>query len=153
MCDHATMNDMVNAWGLHAITALNQHIAEAVSGLLPEGVEILAVNLQLVLEKTRPGGAPRAVSSFSVSPPADFDTTPFDTVARGVLADLQDEVALYLHQPWPVADGASLHGWADQVGDEIRLSFRGEGANADAAAITLPPFPLPPGPEQVVVAG
>ncbi len=147
------MNTAMNAWGVHAIAALNQHLSEALSGLLPGDLEVLAVNLDFVLEKTRPGGAPRAVSSFTVNPPADFEVTPFDAVARRVLSDLQDEVAMYLHEPWPTLNGRALHAWADEADGVIEMSFRGESPNEGAAPITLPPFPIPPRPEGVVVVG
>lgn len=147
------MNATMNAWGVHAIAALNQHLSEAVSSLLPEGLEVLAVNLDLVLEKTRPGGAPRAISSFTVSPPADFEATPFDAVARRVLSDLQDEVSMYLRAPWPAPGGASLHAWAVEADGVIQLSFRGEGTNKEATPITLPPFTVPPRPKGMVSVG
>ena len=153
MCDYATMNTKLHAWGVHAIASLNQHLSQAVSHLLPEDLEVLAVNLDLVLEKVRPGGAPRAVSSFTVSPPADFEATPFDVVARRVLSDLQDEVAMYLRKPWPELGGVALHAWAEEVDGVIRLFFRGEGAHEGAAPVVLPPFPLPPRPTGTVVVG
>ncbi|HWN35902.1 MAG TPA: hypothetical protein VNP03_24335 [Pseudonocardia sp.] len=63
-------------------------------------------------------------------------------------------MAMYLHVPWPTnGAGTPLHAWAGEKDGTIELAFRGEGVNADAAAIELPPFPVPPKPESTVYVG
>jgi hypothetical protein len=68
MRDHATMNDTLNAWGLHSTAELTRHICESVAPLMPDGLRVLAGGLDVLLEKTSPGGAPRVVSSFQIQP-------------------------------------------------------------------------------------
>ena len=147
MRDHATMNDTTRAWALHCTSELAHHISEALADLLPEDVRVLSAGLHIMLEKTPTG---RVVSDFEVSAPADFDAT----TAYYVLNDLADQLSMYLHRAWPTnAGGTALHAWAGEKDGEIELAFRGEGANADAAPIALPSFPIPPRPEATVIVG
>ena len=62
---------------------------------------MLAAGLEVLIEKTPPGGGPRVVSSFRIGVPVDFEATPLQVVAHHVLEDVADELTTYLHQPWP----------------------------------------------------
>jgi hypothetical protein len=142
------MNDTLNAWGLHSTAELTRHICESVAPLMPDGLRVLAGGLDVLLEKTSPGGAPRVVSSFQIQPPVDFEATPLRVVAHHILTDLQDEIALYLHEPWP---GAALHPSVEENGPLIELAFRSDAP--DNSAYSLPPFKVPPKPEGTVHIG
>lgn len=145
------MNDMVNAWGRHCTAELARHVGESVTDLMPEGLQVLAAGLEVMIEKTLPGGGPRVVSNFTIRVPVDFEVTTLDVVAHHVLEDVADEVTTYLHQPWPTNPaGVALHAWAGDGDGVIELGYRGTGANVKAVPVDLPPFKVPPKPEQTV---
>ena len=149
------MNDAATqAWAQHCTAELIRHITESVAHLLPNDLHALATGLHVVLEKTSAGRAPRAVSTFQLNAPDDFETTSLSSLAYYILNDLQDEVATYLHRAWPLNEaGTALHPWAEESDGVIQLAFRGDGANADVAPIELAPFPVPPKPEGTVIVG
>jgi hypothetical protein len=148
------MNDMVNAWGRHCTAELARHVGESVADLMPEGLQVLAAGLEVMIEKTLPGGGPRVVSSFRMGVPVDFEATPLQVVAHHVLEDVADEMTTYLHRPWPTnAAGVPLHAWTSDGDGVIQLGYRGTGVNAEAAPVELPPFPIPPRPEKAVTVG
>jgi hypothetical protein len=134
---------------------LAQHLVEVTRPLVPKGVALLAADPIIALVETRSSGPLHAVDTRHMSPPEeDLSTAQLAVLAGYLLSDLQDLVAEWQNSPWPVnTDGVPLHVAAEAAGEQILLRFVGRGVNSAVAPIDRPPFPIPPPPPSVQIAG
>lgn len=146
-------HDGLSAWRLHVTVAALTHVVGEIAALLPDEVEAQAVGAQISIWSARGTGSLRVVEMKELQVPGDA-VSAADVPAEAALQALdalQEMVMDHLHQSWPESAGVSggLHPQARRSGDQVEVGY----VDASGGGHLLAPFPVPPEPERVVVAG